>query len=235
MQIIEGDTVIMSASPIPGNQTLISRTIDNLFRLGAHVLYGGIKQVHVHGHASREELKLMIGLTTPRFFVPVHGEYRHLVLHAQLAESLGIPSDNTFVLENGDVLELTEERGQVSQTVQSGPVYLDGAGRWNSDSRVLRDRRRLSRDGFVIITLSRNRITGRIDPSPEVVTYGFIEDEEAEALVGSTRRVLAEALDGKINSGNTKDIETTVKSALSKFYLQETKRRPMILPVIIEV
>ncbi|MCH8086811.1 MAG: ribonuclease J [Chloroflexi bacterium] len=235
MQIIEGDTVIMSASPIPGNQTLISRTIDNLFRLGAHVLYGGIKQVHVHGHASREELKLMIRLTTPRFFVPVHGEYRHLVLHAQLAESLGIPSDNTFVMENGDVLELTEERGQVSQTVQSGPVYLDGAGRWNSNSRVLRDRRRLSRDGFVIITLSRNRITGRIDPSPEVVTYGFVEDEEAEALVGSTRRVLAEALDGKINSGSTKDIETTVKSALSKFYLQETKRRPMILPVIIEV
>ena len=234
IEIEPKDTVVMSASPIPGNQGHIGKTIDNLFRLGANVLYGRIRQVHVHGHASQEELKLMLGLTRPRFFVPVHGEHRHQVIHTRLAQSMGVDPDNTFVLDNGDVLEVSEHEARITDRVQAGPVYLDGSGRWETESKVLKDRRKLARYGFVIITLSLDKATGKVNSNPEVVTQGFAEDAETPALIEGTHRVVAETveqLNGTLTGANLK---SSIKSALKKYYHQETKRRPIILPIVVE-
>ncbi|MEE9199403.1 MAG: ribonuclease J, partial [Dehalococcoidia bacterium] len=235
LQIVDGDTVVMSATPIPGNQHLVSDTIDKLFRQGAQVLYDKILQVHVHGHASQEELKMMVNLTKPRFFVPVHGEYRHLVLHAQLAQSLGVSPEDTFVLEDGDVLEITPRQGRLAGRVAAGPIYVDGLGAWDPDSQVIRDRKLLSRDGIVIVTLALDSRSGQVIAPPDVATHGFVDSEEAEPLIEATRRVLATALDGDIPTVGPGAIKATVKEVLSRFYLQETRRRPMILPITLEV
>ena len=234
IEIEPQDTVVISASPIPGNQGLIGKTIDNLFRLGANVLYGRIREVHVHGHASQEELKLMLGLTRPRFFVPIHGEHRHQVIHTRLAQSMGVDPDNTFVLDNGDVLEVSEHEARITDRVQAGPVYLDGSGRWETESKVLKDRRKLARYGFVIITLSLDKATGKVNSNPEVVTQGFAEEAETPALIEGTHRVVAETveqLNGTLTGANLK---SSIKSALKKYYHQETKRRPIILPIVVE-
>lgn len=234
IEIEPGDTVVMSATPIPGNQALIGKTIDNLFRLGADVLYGRIREVHVRGHASQEELKLMLGLTRPRFFVPVHGEHRHLVAHSRLAQSMGVSPENTFVLDNGDVLEISEDTASVSDRVQAGPVFLDGSGRWSLQSEVLKDRRKLARYGFVIITLSLDTATGVVEGDPEIVTQGFADPAETPALIEGTRKVVTETLD-RLNGSLTEDsLKSSVKSALKKYYHQETKRRPIILPIVVE-
>ena len=234
IEIEPQDTVVISASPIPGNQGLIGKTIDNLFRLGANVLYGRIREVHVHGHASQEELKLMLGLTRPRFFVPIHGERRHQVIHTKLAEAMGVDPDNTFVMDNGDVLEISEHEARLTNRVKAGPVYLDGSGRWPTESSVLRDRRKLARYGFVIITLSLDKVTGKVNANPEVVTQGFADDAETPALIEGTHRVVAETverLNGTLTGANLK---SSIKSALKKYYHQETKRRPIILPIVVE-
>ena len=234
IEIEPKDTVVMSASPIPGNQGHIGKTIDNLFRLGANVLYGRIRQVHVHGHASQEELKLMLGLTRPRFFVPIHGEHRHQVIHTRLAHAMGVDPENTFVLDNGDVLEVSEHEARITDRVQAGPVYLDGSGRWETESKVLKDRRKLARYGFVIITLSLDKATGKVNSNPEVVTQGFAEEAETPALIEGTHRVVAETveqLNGTLTGANLK---SSIKSALKKYYHQETKRRPIILPIVVE-
>ena len=234
IEIEPKDTVVMSASPIPGNQGHIGKTIDNLFRLGANVLYGRVRQVHVHGHASQEELKLMLGLTRPRFFVPIHGEHRHQVIHTRLAHAMGVDPENTFVLDNGDVLEVSEHEARITDRVQAGPVYLDGSGRWETESKVLKDRRKLARYGFVIITLSLDKATGKVNSNPEVVTQGFAEDAETPALIEGTHRVVAETveqLNGTLTGANLK---SSIKSALKKYYHQETKRRPIILPIVVE-
>ena len=234
IEIETGDTVVMSATPIPGNQALIGKTIDNLFRLGADVLYGRIREVHVRGHASQEELKLMLGLTRPRFFVPVHGERRHLVAHSRLAQSMGVAAHNTFVLDNGDVLAIAEESAHVSDRVQAGPVYLDGSGRWSLESEVLKDRRKLARYGFVIITLSLDAETGTVDGDPEIVTQGFADTAETPALIEGTRRVVTETVDRLNGTLSQATLKSSVKSALKKYYQQETKRRPIILPIVVE-
>ena len=234
IEIEPRDTVVMSASPIPGNQGHIGKTIDNLFRLGANVLYGRVRQVHVHGHASQEELKLMLGLTRPRFFVPIHGEHRHQVIHTRLAHAMGVDPENTFVLDNGDVLEVSEHEARITDRVQAGPVYLDGSGRWETESKVLKDRRKLARYGFVIITLSLDKATGKVNSNPEVVTQGFAEEAETPALIEGTHRVVAETveqLNGTLTGANLK---SSIKSALKKYYHQETKRRPIILPIVVE-
>ena len=234
IEIETGDTVVVSATPIPGNQALIGKTIDKLFRLGADVLYGRIREVHVRGHASQEELKLMLGLTRPRFFAPVHGERRHLVAHAKLAQAMGIAPDNAFVLDNGDVLEISEESAFISGRVQAGPVYLDGSGRWSLESEVLKDRRKLARYGFVIITLSLDSETGAVDGDPEIVTQGFADTAETPALIEGTRRVVTETLDRLNGTLTQANLKSSVKSALKKYYQQETKRRPIILPIVVE-
>ena len=196
VSIIPDDTVIISATPIPGNELLVSRTIDNLFRQGAKVLYDRVALVHVHGHASQEELKMMLSLTRPRYFVPVHGEYRHLVAHARLAWNLGIAKEGIFVLEDGDVLELSEEGGKVVDTVSAGPIYIDGLTTHDIQSQVLRDRRSLSRDGMVAAILSIDRDSRKLVHPPQIVASGFMQPKETiqlfEALSNQLKQMLVE-------------------------------------------
>jgi ribonuclease J len=234
--IIPGDTVIVSATPIPGNESLVSRTVDNLFRQGAQVLYDKLERVHVHGHGSQEELKLLLSLVKPKFFVPIHGEYRHLTLHAQLARSVGIPQSNTFVIEDGDILDLTPEGGRVVGRVNSGNVYVDGLGVGDIGTVVLRDRRLLSRDGIVVVIMAIDKRRGKIVGRPDIVSRGFIEMGETEDLLEQIRDLVVKTLDhGSDHPIEWSFINTKVKETLSRFLYQQTKRRPMILPLAVEV
>ena len=236
VQIMAGDTVVISATPIPGNETVVSRTIDNLFRQGAEVIYDRIALVHVHGHASQEELKLMLNLTKPEFFVPVHGELRHLKAHAELAQSLGIPAENTFVLEDGDVLEITPDYAEVVDRVTAGPVYVDGRRVWDMMNGVMRDRRLLSKDGIVVLVLTQDSTTGELTRPPEMVSSGFIDMEEHSATVSATAHVVMEALNSNGDHPVEKDaIAKLVKDTVGNFLHQQTGRRPMIVPVVVEV
>lgn len=234
--IIPGDTVIVSATPIPGNESLVSRTVDNLFRQGAQVFYDKLEKVHVHGHGSQEELKMMLSLVKPKFFVPIHGEYRHLTLHAQLAQSLGMPQSNTFVIEDGDILDLTPEGGRVVGRVSSGNVYVDGLGVGDIGSVVLRDRRLLSRDGIVVVIMAIDKRRGKIVGRPDIVSRGFIETGETEDLLEQIRDLVVKTLDhGSDHPIEWSFINVKVKETLGRFLYQQTKRRPMILPMAVEV
>ena len=230
VEIEEGDTVIVSASPIPGNETLVARTLDNLLRQGAKVLYSRIATVHVHGHASREELKMMLSLVKPKFFVPVHGEYRHLVAHADLAVSMGIPAENTFVLEDGEVLALWDDYGEVVDDVPAGHVYIDGRTTWDDTSKVLDERRRLASDGVVAVTLMIDRETGDFLNHPLVKSSGFLEMNGADGLLEQASEVALDALEElEGNERRNGKIETKIKRAVSKYLYDETRMRPTIL------
>ena len=230
VEIEEGDTVIVSASPIPGNETLVARTLDNLLRQGAKVLYSRIATVHVHGHASREELKMMLSLVKPKFFVPVHGEYRHLVAHADLAVSMGIPAENTFVLEDGEVLALWDDYGEVVDDVPAGHVYIDGRTTWDDTSKVLDERRRLASDGVVAFTLMIDRETGDFLNHPLVKSSGFLEMNGADGLLEQASEVALDALEElEGNERRNGKIETKIKRAVSKYLYDETRMRPTIL------
>ncbi len=230
VEIEEGDTVIVSASPIPGNETLVARTLDNLLRQGAKVLYSRIATVHVHGHASREELKMMLSLVKPKFFVPVHGEYRHLVAHADLAVSMGIPAENTFVLEDGEVLALWDDYGEVVGDVPAGHVYIDGRTTWDDTSKVLDERRRLASDGVVAFTLMIDRETGDFLNHPLVKSSGFLEMNGADGLLEQASEVVLDALEElEGNERRNGKIETKIKRAVSKYLYDETRMRPTIL------
>ena len=230
VEIEEGDTVIVSASPIPGNETLVARTLDNLLRQGAKVLYSRIATVHVHGHASREELKMMLSLVKPKFFVPVHGEYRHLVAHADLAVSMGIPAENTFVLEDGEVLALWDDYGEVVGDVPAGHVYIDGRTTWDDTSKVLDERRRLASDGVVAFTLMIDRETGDFLNHPLVKSSGFLEMNGADGLLEQASEVALDALEElEGNERRNGKIETKIKRAVSKYLYDETRMRPTIL------
>jgi len=230
------DTVVFSASPIPGNESLVNRTVDALFKQGVQVFYGERSRAHVHGHGSQEELKLLQGLVKPRFFVPVHGEYRHLTQHALLAQSMGVPPERTFVLEDGDVLELDREAGRVVGKVTSGNVYVDGLSVGDVDGMVLRSRRLLSRDGIVVAIVALNKQTGKLVGRPEIVSRGFIDIEENREMVEGARDLLARILDhGRTPATERGYVENEVKSALDKYFYDRTKRRPMILPVLVRV
>ena len=236
INIVPGDTVIMSASPIPGNEELVNRTIDNLFKQGANVLYTKIDTVHVHGHASQEELKLMINLVRPRFFVPIHGEYRHLVQHARLAQTLGLPAENTLVAEDGYILEFDQSEGRIAEKIDTGYVYVDGLGVGDVGQVVLRDRQRLASDGIVVVIIALDKHTGSVAIRPDIVSRGFVRAEEAEELFEEARGVVLDAL----NHGADLLVEwglvnTEIKEVLGRFLYERTKRRPMILPVVVEV
>ncbi len=235
IQIVPGDTVVLSATAIPGNEALVYRTVDNLFRLGARVLYNRIADVHVRGHAAQEELKIIHTLVRPRYFVPIHGEYRHLVLHARLAQSLGMPEDRTFVLSDGDVLELDERGARVAGRVPADYVYVDGLGVGDIDHVVLRDRRHLASDGMVVIILAIDKQSGRLVGQPEVVSRGFVDIEESEDLLERTRKRVVAALEGAEHIVEWGVVNTQVKDAIAQFLYDETRRRPMILPVAVEV
>ncbi len=233
--IVPGDTVVLSASAVPGNESLVYRTVDNLFRLGARVLYNRIANVHVRGHAAQEELKIVLSLVRPRYFVPIHGEYRHLALHADLAESIGVPSENIFLLTDGDVLELDERGARVSGRIQADYVYVDGLGVGDIDHLILRDRHHLATDGMVVIILAIEKNTGRVVGQPEVVSRGFVDIEESEDLLRRTRQMVVAALEGADHIAEWGVVNTKVKDAIAQFLYEETRRRPMVLPVSVEV
>ncbi len=236
VHIQRGDTIVFSATPVPGNESLVNRTVDSIFKQGAQVMYDELGKVHVHGHGSQEELKLLLNLVKPKFFVPIHGEYRHLSLHARLAESVGIAKDNIFVLEDGDVLELTSQTARVNGKVASGHVYVDGLSVGDVDGVVLRTRRMLSRDGIVVVIIAVNRQSGKLVGRPDIVTRGFVDTREFKDMMNESRELLARTLDhsgGRVAEWSF--INTKVRDTLEKFYYQRTKRRPMILPFMVKV
>lgn len=236
VHIVPGDTVVLSASPIPGNEALVNRTVDNLFKQGAQVFYDKVAQVHVHGHASQEELKLLLNLVKPRFFMPIHGEYRHLTLHAKLAEMVGIPKDNIFVLEDGDILELSPWAGKIAGKVTSGNVYVDGLGVGGIGNVVLRDRKMLSRDGIVMVIIAINRQTGKLIGRPDIISRGFVDTREDRDMIEKSRDLIAKVLDhGRNRPADWGFISTKVRDTLNKFYYDQIKRRPMILPFMVKV
>lgn len=235
--IVPGDTVIISATPIPGNEKLVSKTIDNLMKLGANVIYGRNQGIHVSGHASREELKLMHNLVRPKFFIPVHGEYHHLVQHARLARELGMPKENIFISENGQILEFTRDKGQVAGKVTAGMVMVDGLGVGDVGNIVLRDRRQLSQDGILIVVVTMNKQTHRVVSGPDIVSRGFVYVRESEALMDEAAARVQQALD-RCEDEKVKEwaaIKSNVRDALGRYLFEKTRRRPMILPIIMEV
>jgi ribonuclease J len=236
VQIVPGDTVVISATPIPGNEALVSKTTDSLFRQGANVIYDKLAQVHVHGHGSQEELKLLLSLVKPKFFVPVHGEYRHLCLHASLARSVGIPKDNIFVLENGDILELGQDSGKVVARTRVGVIYVSGLITGELDGGVLRDRKLLSRDGVVVVTIAVDAESGRLTERPRIITRGFIDSGEERKLIEKGRDVVLAALDhDKKRLSEPSFVDARVKDSLSRFFYEQIHRRPVIIPVVVEV
>ncbi len=235
ISIVPGDTVVLSASAVPGNESLVYRTVDSLFRLGARVLYNRVADVHVRGHAAQEELKVILSLVRPRYFVPIHGEYRHLALHAELARTMGIPDERIFVLSDGDILDLDERSARVSGHAPADYVYVDGLGVGDIDHLILRDRHHLATDGMVVVILAIEKNTGRLVGQPEVVSRGFVDIEESEDLLRSTQEMVVKALEGTDHVTEWGAVNTKVKDAIAQFLYQETRRRPMVLPVSVEV
>jgi len=234
LSIFPGDTVIISASPIPGNESLVNRTVDNLFKQGAQVYYGSRTQAHVHGHASQEELKLIMSLTKPKYFVPVHGEYRHLTLHAKLAQSIGMLEKNTFVLEDGDVLELDSTSGRIATKIPSENVYVDGLTVGDINGNILHNRRMLSKDGIVVAVMAISKQTGELVGRPNIVSRGFVDADEAQEMIQEACDVVIELLN-KQKGTNRPTRDNEVKNALEKFFYDRTKRRPMIVPAQVQV
>jgi ribonuclease J len=235
--IVPDDTVIISATPIPGNEKLVAKTIDNLMRLGANVVYGRDKGVHVSGHASQEELKLMHNLVRPKFFMPVHGEYHHLVQHAKLAQELGMPKENIFLGENGQIFEFTRDKGMVAGKVTAGMVMVDGLGVGDVGNIVLRDRRQLSQDGILIVVVTMDKASNRVVSGPDIVSRGFVYVRESEALMDEAKARVEQALE-RCEDENVKEwaaIKSNVRDALGRYLFEKTRRRPMILPIIMEI
>ncbi|AII60541.1 ribonuclease J [Dehalococcoides mccartyi] len=235
VHIMKGDTVIISASPIPGNESLVSRTIDSLFRQGAKVFYDRIAKVHVHGHASQEELKLVLNLVNPKYFVPVHGEYRHLTMHAELARTMGVAPENAFVMEDGDILELNTKSGRITGKVPSGNVYVDGLSVGDVGGVVLRNRRMLSQDGIVVAIVAINKQTGMLVGRPDIVSRGFVDPDESKAMLDASRDLIIKLLDHDGKDIPEGAMYNDVKETLNKFYYEQTKRRPMVIPVMVKV
>lgn len=237
VQIVPGDTVIISATAIPGNEKYVSRTVDNLYRLGAHVVYGSDSNIHVSGHACQEEIKLMLNLTRPKFFIPVHGEYRHLVHNAQLGRDVGMDPSHILIGENGMVFEFTADTGSMVGTVPSGKVLVDGVGVGDVGNIVLRDRKQLSNDGILIVVVGMDAQSGLLVSGPDIVSRGFVYVRESEALLDEARQRVKTALK-QLEGNNLPEwsaIKSAVRETLGRFLWDKTKRRPMILPIIMEV
>ncbi len=237
ISIVPGDTVIVSASPIPGNEEAVARTIDNLFKEGAMVHYEPITHCHVSGHGSREELKLMLGLAKPRHFIPIHGEYRMLVQHALLAEGAGVAVDRIFVLQNGQVVEFDGQQARLAGSVAAGAVLVDGLSAVDGvDGVILRDRRALASDGVVMVALTVATATGRTVGGPDIIGRGFLHDPE-DPLLDEARAHLTAALDtgAEAHGAEPGYLKAKIHDELSRFFWEKTHRRPMILPIVLEV
>ena len=236
VHIQAGDTVILSATPVPGNEKSVNRTINSLFRQGAEVYYQAISNVHVSGHAAQEELKLMLGLLRPQFFMPVHGEYRQLTLHAKLANSLNIPYDHMVIAEDGDVIEVTRDAIKKVEHTPNENVYIDGLGIGDVGQIVLRDRRMLSQDGILLAVLTVDKETGELLAGPDIVSRGFVYMRDSEELLDSARERVMEVFPGL--NGHSSDwsfVKDKIKHTLSDFLYEKTHRRPIVLPVVMEV
>lgn len=236
VEINEGDLVIISASPIPGNEKMIYNVINELFKKGAEVIYDDLIDIHVSGHAKQEELKLMHRLTKPKFFIPIHGEYRHLKMHAKLAESMGMPEKNIFTMQNGKVLELTSRTAKITGSVQSGSVLVDGLGVGDVGEIVLRDRRILSEDGLIIVVAAIDS-DGNQMADLEIISRGFVYVRESEELIEEVKVLAKDALVKSVNrrGNNWTSMRNAIKDELNSFLYKKTKRRPMIIPIIVEV
>jgi len=237
VEILPGDTIIISATPIPGNEKLVARIVDQLFKHGAQVIYEAFSGIHVSGHPSQEELKLMINLVRPKYFVPVHGEYRMLIRHAELAKDVGVAPENIFVAENGQVLEFTRRKGCMANRVAAGKVLVDGLGVGDVGNIVLRDRKLLSQDGILIIVVTISHETGLVIAGPDIVSRGFVYVRESEELLEEAKIKVKCALDKCADRGISEwsSIKSQVREALGKFLYEKTRRRPMILPIIMEI
>ena len=237
IEIDPGDVVVVSASPIPGNEKFISRVINELFKKGANVIYESLADVHVSGHACQEELKLILGLTKPKFFMPVHGEHRHLMRHAQLAEKVGIAPENIFISSIGKVLEITEKKAKINGNVPSGRVFVDGLGVGDVGNIVIRDRKHLSQDGLIVVVVSLSSEDKSIVAGPDIISRGFVYVRESEDLMQGAKDIALAAIE-KCISENILDwttMKNEIKNSVANYLEKETKRKPMILPVIMEV
>lgn len=237
VEIVPGDLVIISATPIPGNEKVVSKVINELFKRGADVIYEALADTHVSGHACREELKLIHSIVKPKFFMPVHGEYRHLKQHANLAHKLGMPMENIFMMENGKVLELTAESAKLNGSVTSGRVLVDGLGVGDVGNIVLRDRKHLAQDGLIVIVVTMERGSCTVIAGPDIISRGFVYVRESEILMEEARNVVKSALmeceAKKVHDWST--LKTRVKDNLRDYIYEKTKRKPMILPIIMEI
>jgi ribonuclease J len=237
VEIQPGDTVIVSASPIPGNEEYVARTIDNLFKAGANVYYHTIKRAHVSGHASQEELKLMLGLTKPTHFIPIHGEFRMQVQHGRLATETGVLPENVFIIENGTPIEiLADGTARRGVPVTAGYVFVDGLSVGDVGEIVLRDRRSLANDGMFMIVVTVDKQTGAVIGQPEVVTRGFVHLNEKDPIMDEAIRRVMQAIDTPGDHiSEVALLKTQIKEGVSRYLYEQTKRRPMVFPVVVEV
>lgn len=237
VSIEQGDTVVIAATPVPGNEKAVNRVINRLAKAGATVAHRGTLHVHVSGHAAAEELKLMLNLVQPRFFVPVHGETRHLVAHAALAREVGIPEKNVFVLDNGDCLEIDKGGARVTKSVEHGVVYVDGLGVGDVDQVVLRDRQVLAKDGIITVVVTIDSQTGRLVTDPDLITRGLSLGPEGDALIGEAQARIKQRLAKTHKDGATDQavVRKAVHNSLSQLLWDRTRSRPMIIPIVVEV
>lgn len=236
VEIKPGDTVIVSASPIPGNEEVVGRTIDNLFKVGANVFYHDIKRAHVSGHASQEELKLMLNLTRPKHFIPIHGEFRMLVQHGRLAAELGVAPENIYIIENGQPIEFSPDGSARRGTpVEAGYVYVDGLSVGEVGDVVLRDRRMLASDGMFLVVITVDKQTGNMIGRPEIVTRGFVTGADDPVIAGAADRVATAIENPGDHTSEPALLKAQIKDSLSQYLFERTKRRPMVFPVVVEV
>ncbi len=239
VNILPDDTVIIAATPIPGNERNVAHIVDNLFLLGAKVIYGSgsVTGMHVSGHASQEELKLMLTLMKPKYFIPIHGEYRMLHQHRLLAESVGVEKENIFVMNNGDVLDIQNSKAVQSRKITAGNIFVDGLGIGDVGNIVLRDRRQLSEDGMLVIVITLSKAEGKIVSGPDTISRGFVYVRGSEDLMNDVNQLVRTAIsslqEAHVNKWDV--MKQSIKESVGQFLYAQTKRRPMILPIIIEV
>jgi ribonuclease J len=236
VELQPGDTVIVSASPIPGNEEVVGRTIDNLFKVGANVYYHDIKRAHVSGHASQEELKLMLNLTRPKHFIPMHGEFRMLVQHGRLAAQMGVAPDNIFIIENGQPIEFSADgSARRGAPVEAGYVYVDGLSVGEVGDVILRDRRDLASDGMFLVVVTVDKQSGNVIGKPEIVTHGFVAGPDDPVIAAAADRVRSAIENPGDHISEVALLKAQIKDSLSQYLYERTKRRPMVFPVVVEV